>query len=348
MPRRRREISINAQISTDNDIIWLKLVKASTSLILVGASIISNNLNYSLAVVSILISEVLSISRSWKPFYHTGCLSDSEWVDETRNLIQNDNSTQSFIQNGNSVQNSGQNHNLAENPLSESVQITPRNVNPSTNSSQTRNTPQNNLQTHPSNIPKFSIKSLFKQTIKNTSVSTLIRILLYTFYLAIWLTANDQNGMFFITLAIILLCLYFIHGPTSMNNFYQGGHANAHRNTSQESSCQVLTLTLLFLTHLTQYLWWNLELNHKEQIVGLEVVNIMCCQVLVLGLGFYCLQEGIELVCLLRKVGVDRVRDDEPLLDSGESGEILLGGQNSENVNQEFKKLVDPEECFHS
>ena len=154
-----------------------------------------------------------------------------------------------------------------------------------------------------------------------------------------------------------MLCLYLIHGPTSLNNFYLNG-PNIHRNTSQESTCQVLTLTLLFLTHLTQYLWWNLELKNKEQISGLKVVNIMCCQTLVLGLSFYCLQEGIELVCLLRKVGVDRViqgrntGDDEPLLDSGESGEILSEAQNVQNAqdvpNHEFKTLVDPEKCLHS
>ena len=221
MPRRRREISINAQISTDTDLIWLKLVKLSTSLILVGASIISNNLNYSLAVISIFINELLSISKKWKPFYHTSCLSDLEASierdNENRNLIQNPDSVQTN-ENGNLIRNDNsiQTNNLAENQLSTSVHTPPRSlnpaasINPTTNSSQTRNACQNNLQTHLSthlpNIPKVSIKSFFKQTLKNTSVSTLIRISLYICYVVVWFTANDQNGMFFITLTTILLC----------------------------------------------------------------------------------------------------------------------------------------------
>merc|ERR1712178_173413 len=89
----------------------------------------------------------------------------------------------------------------------------------------------------------------------------------------------------------------------------------------------------------SNYLFWNLELSDDDYKVGR--LNIQSCQVILLGLGFYCLQEAVELIYLIRGAQVNRIEshtdiivtDDEPLLDTRENGK---------------KDNIDPEECLHS
>lgn len=293
MRRRRREISIDPEIISDTttDIFWLKLFKISSCIILIVVSVGKSSLGYSLAVLSMIISELISKTRLIKPFSQVHSL-----------IIPPDN------------------------PIS---------PNPPAN-----NTPSNHI---------------IKQIIKNMELSSILRFSFYSIYTITWMFSKDKNGMFFVTFSVILICLYFLYGPSSINNFYRETGSHFHRNTSQESTCQVLALILLFMTHFVQYLWWSVELDKDS--VGIVVWMIYVCQTTILGLGFYCLQEAVELICLLR--GADEVRhgqDDEPLLNL-ESGEVGGTGnsenmsdnlENENNSEQNVKKLIDPEECYHS